>query len=245
MADLFNDVKPSDVVFLENLRESKYSAVFKVQVHGKPCVMKVHHDRGSSSHDPPYREMNLFIRESTAYRRLKAKGLCNRGVIPDFYGTITKIKATEWPDLHMFHEDKLPPNAILIEYIPNMQQIDLSNFSESYLHRFRDILCEIHEARVYHGDAYPRNMMILPRKKTTRVLWIDFDSAQTFPEEGALTSRQKMWVDKEMKLVDYFIKNLVGLPVVMFIFTTDSALKPEDYKEGKLKRVWDYYYEYI
>ncbi|OJD18300.1 hypothetical protein AJ78_01676 [Emergomyces pasteurianus Ep9510] len=95
MADLFNDLKPFDIVFLENLRESKYSAVFKVQVHGKLCVMKVHHDRGSSSHDPRYREMNLFIRESTAYRRLRAKGLCNRGVIPGFYGTIIKIKATE------------------------------------------------------------------------------------------------------------------------------------------------------
>ncbi|KKZ60905.1 hypothetical protein EMCG_00666 [[Emmonsia] crescens] len=216
MADLFNDVKPSDVVFLENLRESKYSAVFKVQVREKTCVMKVHRDRGSSSHDPPYREMNLFIRESTAYRRLKAKGFCDRGVIPNFYGTITKIEATDWPDLHMFHEDKLPPNAILIEYIPNMQQIDLSNFSESYLHRFRGILHEIHKARVYHGDAYPRNMMISPGKTTTRVLWIDFDSAQTFPEEGALTSRQKMWIEQEVELVDYFVKNL-----------------PEDYKEAE------------
>ncbi|PGG99040.1 hypothetical protein GX51_06456 [Blastomyces parvus] len=205
MADLFNDVEPSDVVFVEKLRESKYSAVFKVLVRGKPCVMKVHHDRGSSSDDPPYREMNLFIRE---YRRLKAKGLCDRGVIPDFYGTITKIEATNWPDLHMFHEEKLPPNAILIE--------------------FRDILHDIHEARVYHGDTYPRNMMISPGKGTTRVLWIDFDSAQTFPEENALTSRQKMWLENEVELVDYFVKNL-----------------PEDYKEGKLKRVWDYYYEHL
>ncbi|OJD18301.1 hypothetical protein AJ78_01677 [Emergomyces pasteurianus Ep9510] len=47
------------------------------------------------------------------------------------------------------------------------------------------------------------------------MLWIDFDLTQTFPEEGALTSRQQMWVDKEMKLVDYFVNNL-----------------PEDYKEG-------------
>ncbi|PGG98576.1 hypothetical protein AJ79_08829 [Helicocarpus griseus UAMH5409] len=209
MADLFNDVKPFDVVFLEKfervqvLRRFQGSSSWKTlrDESGKwtlliqyLCANQLfqHHDRGSSSHDPPYREMNLFIRESTAYRRLKAKGLCNRGDIPDFYGTITKIKATDWPDLHMFHEDKLPPNAILIEYIPNMQQMDLSNFLESYPHRFRDILCEIHKAR------------------------------------GALASRQKIWVDKEMKLVDYFVKNL-----------------PEDYKDGKLKRVWDYYYEYI
>lgn len=40
----------------------------------------------------------------------------------------------------MFHEDKLPSNAILIEYIPDMQSIGLSNFSQEYLDRFRQIL---------------------------------------------------------------------------------------------------------
>lgn len=71
---------------------------------------------------------------------MKAKGLCERGVVPDFYGTITKIQPTLWPSLHMFHEDKLPSNAILIEYIPDMQSIGLSNFSQEYLDRFRQIL---------------------------------------------------------------------------------------------------------
>ncbi|OJD17648.1 hypothetical protein ACJ73_08782 [Blastomyces percursus] len=219
MADLFNNVKPLDIVFLKNLRESKYSAVFKVQVDGKLCVMKVHHNRGSSSHDPPYREMNLFIRESTPYRRLKAKGLCNRGVIPDFYGIITKIKVTDWLDLHIFHEDKLPPNAILIEYILNMQQIDLSTFLESYLYRFHDILCEIHKARVYHGDVYPRNMMILPRKKTTR----------TFLEEGAPTSRQKMLKIIRREFLGMKDVNTFWLPEIIYEPTLSPSIKcPED-----------------
>lgn len=119
-----------------------------------------YHDRAPSDCDSPDFDVNLFICESTAYQRMKAKGLCKRGVIPDFYGTVTKIKPTLWPNLHMFYEDKLPPNAIIIEYIPNMQPMCLSNFSKDYLDRFRHILDDIHQAGVLHGDAKPRNMMI-------------------------------------------------------------------------------------
>lgn len=35
------DVNPSEVVFLETLKESKYSMVFKVRFQEKLCVMKV------------------------------------------------------------------------------------------------------------------------------------------------------------------------------------------------------------
>jgi hypothetical protein len=57
----------------------------------------------------------------------------------------------------MFLDDKLPPNAILIEYVLDVQQIDLSNFSLRYLRELRHILDEIHDAGVLHGDPYPRN----------------------------------------------------------------------------------------
>lgn len=132
----------------------------------------------------PNREVNLFVCESTAYQRMKA-----RGVVPDFYGTITKIQPALWSplNLHMFLEDKLSPNAILIEYIPNRQPINLSNFSKLRLTELRRILDEIHQAGVYHGDPKPRNMMICccsGEQLEERVLWIDFDSAQTFSESG-------------------------------------------------------------
>lgn len=155
--------------------------------------------------EPGDREVNLFICENTAYRRLKAKGLCKRGVIPDFYGTITNIKPALWPDLHMFLGDKLPPNAILIEYVPNLQQIDLSNFSMQYLLEFRSILEEIHLAGVLHGDPMPRNMMV--SKDPARVVWIDFDSAQILSE--SLTAKQRRWVEEENEMVDYFVNALV------------------------------------
>lgn len=167
-----------------------------------------YHDGAPSDCDSPDFEVNLFICESTAYQPMKAKGLCKRGVIPDFYGTVTKIQPTLWPNLHMFYEDKLPPNAIIIEYIPNMQPICLSNFSKDYLDRFCHILDDIHQAGVLHGDAKPRNMMI-SRGGQDRVVWIDFDSAQTF-SEGVLSEKQEGWVQEKVELVDYFDDGLVG-----------------------------------
>lgn len=46
-----------------------------------------------------------------------------------------------------------------------------------------------------------------------RVFWIDFDSAQTFPEGSSLSTRQKMWIEDEVELVDYFVDALVGTSV--------------------------------
>lgn len=139
---------------------------------------------------------------------MKAKGLCKRGVVPDFYGTVTKMQPTLWPSLTMFLEDKLPPNAVLIEYIPNMQPIGLSNFSQHYLDQLRDILHDIHKAGILHGDPKPRNMVISPGEGD-KVLWIDFDSAQTFSEDS-LSPRQETWVKEEIEMVDFFVDALVG-----------------------------------
>ena len=234
MADWITEVKPDNVTFLQKLQESAYSVVFKIAVHEQICVVKVvsafclplmselsvcsnYHDRGPSAYDPKDREVNLFVCESTAYQQLKSNGLCERRDIPDFYGTITKIQPTLWPSLSMFHEDNLPPNAILIEYIPNMKPIGLSNFSRGYLVKFRQILDDIHQAGVYHGDAKPRNMMISQEEggKDTRVLWIDFDSVQTFSsDERPLSQKQERWVREEDELVDYFIEALVGLTYI-------------------------------
>lgn len=110
----------------------------------------------------------------------------------------------------MFAGDKLPPNAILIEYIADMQQIGLDNFSENRLKKLRQILDDLHRARVLHGDPMPRNMMIVPGEPD-RVLWVDFDSAQTFPEEEPLSPRQEEWFKEEVEMIEYFTKGLVSL----------------------------------
>ncbi|KAK2806784.1 hypothetical protein FQN50_005646 [Emmonsiellopsis sp. PD_5] len=226
MADEIGEVKSSDVTFLEKLKESEYSVVFKVAVKGRICVIKVYHDRGPSDCDPPDREVNLFVCESTAYQRMKAKGLCKQGVVPDFYGTVTNIQPSLWPSLHMFLEDKLPPNAVLIEYIPNMKQVDLSNFSKPRLAKLRRILDDIHQARVLHGDPKPRNMMISMGKQA-RVLWTDFDSAQTVSED-LVSSRQETWFKEEVEMMDYFVEALA-----------------KDYEEGRINHSRSYYYEWF
>ncbi|KAB8212983.1 hypothetical protein BDV33DRAFT_230783 [Aspergillus novoparasiticus] len=187
--------------------------------------MKVYHDRGPSEFDPPDREVNLFVSESTAYRRMKLKGLCKRGIIPNFYGTIRNIQPAVWPNLYMFLDDTLLPNAILIEYIPNLQSIDLSNFSLIRLAKLREILDDIHRARVLHGDPKPRNMMV-SLGEYERVLWIDFDSAQTF-SEGNLSPRQEKWIKEEVEMMDYFVDALA-----------------QDFEEGKLNRTISYYYDW-
>lgn len=166
-----------------------------------------YHDRFPTELDPPDRELNLFVRESNAYCCLKAKRFCKRGVTPNFYGTITKIQLAEWLDLHMFLEDKLPPNAILIEYIPNMKMVNLSNYSKQTLDTLFAILWGMHQARVLHEDSIPRNMMVCENLK--RLLWFDFDSAQMFPEYGSLSQRHETWFAEEVETVEYFVDNMV------------------------------------
>ncbi|KAJ5356877.1 hypothetical protein N7517_011486 [Penicillium concentricum] len=140
MTKEFTDVKFTDVTILGILHEGEVSAVFKVIVHKTTCVMKLWHDWLPRDCESP------FVRETTAYRQLKANGLCERGVIPDFYGTITDIKLSilpsQWPqDTYsiqcMFQEDNSPLDALLLEYIPGLEMIDLSNYSAQYLDDIR------------------------------------------------------------------------------------------------------------
>lgn len=59
----------------------------------------------------------------------------------------------------------------------------------------------------------PRNMMVA----ADRVLWIDFDSAQTFPDDRdiPLSPKQEMWVGNEDELMDEFVGTLVGLLILI------------------------------
>ena len=108
----------------------------------------------------------------------------------------------------MFLGDSSPPNAVLIEYVADMHQMDLSTFSKSRLASLRAILGEFQEAKVFHGDTDPRNMMVVSGKPD-RVLWIDFDSAQTLPENKPFTQRQQEWMESEILRMDYFVYGLV------------------------------------
>ncbi|PWY73006.1 hypothetical protein BO70DRAFT_373299 [Aspergillus heteromorphus CBS 117.55] len=199
---------PSDIVIQEKLKESNHSVIFRVAMKGREYAMKV---------------VNPFVCESKAYRRLRDTRLCERGVVPDFHRTIEKLDPTQYPQLSMFINDERPPSAIIKEYIPNMEPINVSNYAERRMIRLREILDDIHNANIVHGDPWPRNMMVCSRQNS-RVLWIDLDSAQTF-DERPFTSRQDGWIKEEDRVLDYFILALGS-----------------DHKEGKLARASSYNY---
>jgi hypothetical protein len=156
----------------------------------------------------PLIERNVFNCESTAYRRMKERGLCDEGFVPQFYGIIKEIRPELWkPHLDMFLDHDLSPNAILVEYVPHLQMVDLSTFSRDLLQRLVTILEAIHGAKVLHMDPYPRNMMIVVGTPD-RALWLDFDRAQTFSDP--LTPQQQVWFDEEMEMMVYFAKALVS-----------------------------------
>ncbi|KAL4880754.1 hypothetical protein BJY04DRAFT_218911 [Aspergillus karnatakaensis] len=220
------DLELSEVEPLEKLKEGEYKVLFKVRYRDRLCVLKVYHGQTPSEHSSPGMEVNMFIAESAAYSRLKSKGLCERGAIPDFYGTFRDIQPIDFTFLEMFHDDELPANAILLEYIPNLQQIDLSTYTPHRLTKVRQILADMHQANVYHGDSWPRNMAVSVVDGQERVVWIDFDQAQTLPETGERTEVQQRWFRDEVALVEEFIEE----------FTLD-------YQDGKLSRAWGWYFE--
>ncbi|KAE8383872.1 hypothetical protein BDV26DRAFT_250938 [Aspergillus bertholletiae] len=220
------EINLSAIEYVGQIRSSESSCIFRTRWRGRDCIMKVYHSIEASHADPTDREVDIFRCESKAYTRLKAHGLCDEGYVPDFYGLIKQINPMEWsPHLQEFLKDRLPPNAVLLEYVPNLQKIDLSTFSIERVHKLRQILSEIHRAGIYHGDPFPRNMMV--QKSSDRVLWIDFDRAQTFSYDS-ITTRQRQWLEEEDELVDYFVDALAA-----------------DYKEGKIHRTWECYYDSI
>ncbi|KAJ5217610.1 uncharacterized protein N7469_011235 [Penicillium citrinum] len=227
------EVGPGDVTFLEELKESECSVVFKVLFRGTTSVMKVWPGFVPTDADPKDETVDPFLCESTASRRLKTTGFCERREIPDFYGTITNIDLDLWPELNKYPTlrpfceisgNEAPPNAILIEYIPDCESISLSNFSPQFVLELRRILTEMHKVEVLHHDPWPRNMMI--SKEQNRIFWMDFDRAQTY--DGNISEWQKTWFKTENDLVDQFIEFLT-----------------KDYAEGKLKRAYSYYYSWF
>ncbi|RAL13347.1 uncharacterized protein BO97DRAFT_477223 [Aspergillus homomorphus CBS 101889] len=216
---------PSEVIFLQTLQGSESSTVYKVAVHGMECVMKVFHERPREEWDRPDIEVSLCMREVAAYQRLKEKGLCARGDVPDFYGFMVDIDTTQWPTLSAFGYDEMSPKAILIEYVPDMKQIDLTNYTKARVDKLRDILLEMHDMRIMHNDTYPRNMMICSGEKE-RVLWIDFDVARLFPEDKPLTERQEEMFAWDVGMMDCFAKAMAA-----------------DAVEGKIHKAWPCYYD--
>jgi hypothetical protein len=107
-----------------------------------------------------YRRRDIFICESTAYRRLMEAGICQRGITPKLYGNIENLDPTQClPHLEAFVNDPGPPTAIFLEYIPGIRPIHWSNYNAKRMQNFARGMEEIQKALVLHGDVNPRNMM--------------------------------------------------------------------------------------
>ncbi|KAK2831927.1 hypothetical protein FQN49_007026 [Arthroderma sp. PD_2] len=195
----FQNLQVSEVTFKKTLSVRENCSLFTVEARGQICVMKVHPGHDPTSLKIPYCETNMFVCESTAYRRLSEAGLCERGVVPKFYGAIENIDPKSClPHLESFLADEFPPTAIFLEYIPGMKELHWSDYTPERMENFVKGLNEIHKALVVHADVRPRNMMVL-EGEPKRVLWIDFDRSQTL--HGELEDFQKEWIDFENGLL--------------------------------------------
>nr|KMM68935.1 hypothetical protein CPAG_05258 [Coccidioides posadasii RMSCC 3488] len=85
-----------------------------------------------------------------------------QGIVPRFFGTMDKFDPKPCqPYLRKFMDDKYPPSAIFLEYIPNLEMLDLNNYTQARMNQFLETIREIHKALVEHGDAKPRNLLIV------------------------------------------------------------------------------------
>lgn len=77
--------------------------------------------------------------------------------------------------LDKYRRAKLLPNAVLIEYIPNMKMTDPKTFPLSRIQKLISIFNEMYEAKVYYRDVFPRNMMVVKESQTEFYGWISTD----------------------------------------------------------------------
>ncbi|KDQ54712.1 hypothetical protein JAAARDRAFT_209371 [Jaapia argillacea MUCL 33604] len=176
-----------DLTCLEVLRDyhevEHVSSVFKVGYRGATYILKAYRASGDLTRTDPFRindGLFRFHHEKQAYEHLLHFGVCAKGFVPDCYGWF-KLPVDDVSWLHAFASDPRPPNAILLEYIDNAVQLDISNITVSIAENALTAISHIHQARVLHCDLYPRNHLILP---DGRVVIIDFDAALTRPDDS-------------------------------------------------------------
>lgn len=77
-----------------------------------------------------------------------------------------------------------------------MTELNWPNYTPKRMKGFIDGMSAIYDAHILHDDVYPRNMMIVDAgTEREREIWIDFDRAQTYPDE--LSDLQKEWIEDE------------------------------------------------
>ncbi|KAH8435124.1 uncharacterized protein LDX57_012753 [Aspergillus melleus] len=244
MANELDDIELTEILFLKKLFSSAFSVIFLVNVRNQQCIMKVHHGRGPRRYyEPENRELDIHVLESTAYTRLKERGLCDRGIVPNYLGAVRKFDPSLCqPHLKDFLNDEYLPSAIFLEYIVGLEMISLDIYTQERMDNFVAGIRQIHKAFVRHRDPKPRNMMVV-KDTPDRVVWLDFDRAETYDEEG-ITSEQARLIEEEQEIVTGFKICLVSAPTTEKSIAASypkSHQQESDYAKGKLDEAYNFY----
>ncbi|THC92319.1 hypothetical protein EYZ11_008213 [Aspergillus tanneri] len=182
-----SDALDFDLSFLhigKELKQSEASSIFEVEIHGSSYAMKVFHNNGDPGFTKKGRDLNRFRCELNAYRNLYSFGVCERGLVPYYYGYIDRLDPAKYqPHLNHFAGDTHFPNRRLQTAIYGLRQI--------------------HNALIHHHDIYPKNILIV-QGHPERVVWIDFDVAVTFPSKEAMNCQAEKYCQHEIELFASF-----------------------------------------
>ncbi|OGM39208.1 hypothetical protein ABOM_012230 [Aspergillus bombycis] len=181
-------VASSKIRIIKEIHRSDASSIFETEFDGDKFAMKLFHNNGDPGFAENGRDLNRFRCELNAYENLRKYHVCKQGVVPYFYGYIDQVDPFAFqPALQHFVNDKFPPKAILLEYLPNTESLNCKNYSDARYQHAIDGMKKIHKAHVHHQDIYPKNILFVPGTPE-RVVWVDFDVATTFPSVGPTKS---------------------------------------------------------
>ncbi|KAK1147565.1 hypothetical protein N8T08_000907 [Aspergillus melleus] len=78
---------PDTLKFCRLLQRSESSSLYEITLSGNRYCLKFHNN-GDPGYAPNGRDMNRFRRELNAYKNLQSSGVCQKGVVPGYYGYI-------------------------------------------------------------------------------------------------------------------------------------------------------------
>ncbi|KAL4890903.1 hypothetical protein BDV59DRAFT_203902 [Aspergillus ambiguus] len=186
-----------DITFHATLKESDMSVIYLISSHGENYVMKLFHIYPGDLKDDEI----LFRNELMAYQRLSACGLSDKGMICRLFGSVTNIDpAINETWLNPFINDAFRPCAVFLEYIPDLREINSDTYTKQRWIRATEIQNEILRAGVLHDDIYNNAMFSVNMISEERVVWLDFDRAQTFDRDIRETPSAIFQIDQIRKL---------------------------------------------
>lgn len=94
--------------------------------------------------------------------------------------------------------------------------IQLQNYTNKRMDNLIEGLKELHKALIRHGDPKPRNMMVV-KNDPERVIWIDFDRAETY-DQDQMTQKQKALIKEEEEIVISFKDCLVSFVLLELLY---------------------------